>query len=211
MSQAMQRRPDDQEGLTHLDWVNEDLPRLGHENLIEHCRLSTRWGVDGQLHEAGGVMLFTTGSPVSINATGAFRIDPEIGGRSVLERADDFFGGTSCDYFVKVRDAGGDDDLRAASKEAGFISFDWEEPEMSCRTPVAELPLLPNVTLQTVTTAGRVKEFIQWTATPTPTRERPPRLWRPPSVNRAASCRALTWWRRSRMTRASPWPPDTCR
>jgi hypothetical protein len=51
MSQAMHRRSDDQEGLTHLDWVNEDLPRLGHENLIEHCRLSTRWGVDGQLHE----------------------------------------------------------------------------------------------------------------------------------------------------------------
>jgi hypothetical protein len=154
MSQAMQRRSDDQEGLTHLDWVNEDLPRLGHENLIEHCRLSTRWGVDGQLHEAGGVMLFTTGSPVSINATGAFRIDPEIGGRSVLERADDFFGGTSCDYFVKVRDAGGDDDLRAACKEAGFISFGWEEPEMSCRTTVAELPLLPNVTLQTVNDSG---------------------------------------------------------
>lgn len=43
MSQAMHRRSDDQEGLTHLDWVNEDLPRLGHENLIEHCRLSTRW------------------------------------------------------------------------------------------------------------------------------------------------------------------------
>jgi GNAT superfamily N-acetyltransferase len=141
--------------------VTEDLPRRGHENLIEHCRLSTLWGADGQLHEVGGVMLFSTGTSASMNATGAFRLDPAIDGRSVVERADDFFGSTGRDYFVKVRDTGEDDDLRAACQETGFISFGWEEPEMACTAPLADRALPANVTLQAVTTVGQVEEFIR--------------------------------------------------
>jgi GNAT superfamily N-acetyltransferase len=147
--------------LRTADPVAEDLARRGHENLIEHCRLSVLWGADGQLHEAGGVMLFSTGSSAAMNATGAFRLDPAVDGRSVVEQADDFFGSTSSDYFVKVRDTGEDDDVRAACQETGFISFGWEEPEMACTAPLADRALPANVTLQAVTTVGQVDEFIR--------------------------------------------------
>jgi hypothetical protein len=119
----MQRRSHDLEGLMHLDWVNEDLPRLGHENLIralpaEHS-VGRRWSASrGRCRHAFHYRL------ACLNQSN-WRVPNRFGGdgRSVRERADDFFGGTSCDYFVKVRDTGEDDDPRAVCKEAGFISF----------------------------------------------------------------------------------------
>ena len=140
--------------------MGENFAGLGHQNLVEHCRQSTRWCVGGQLHEAAGVMLFTAGPALWVDSTGAFRLDPQTDPGAVVEQADELFSASGRDYFVKVRDSGPDDDLRDACKQAGLISFSWSEPEMVCASRVAEMPMPPNLTLRVVATKEQVDDFV---------------------------------------------------
>jgi hypothetical protein len=117
------------------------------------------WGEGGDFREEAGVLLFATGSWIPINCNGAFRLDPAVDAKEVVERADDFFGELGRGYCVKVRDTGDDDDLRAACQAAGLEKFRSGGPEMVLDAPLADVSLAPGVELRIVTTEAEVVDF----------------------------------------------------
>ncbi|MGH9017093.1 MAG: GNAT family N-acetyltransferase [Acidimicrobiales bacterium] len=134
-------------------------PRLlGHLNLIEQCRESTRWGRGGALEESAGVLLFATGSWLPVSCNGAFRVDDGTGPDDVVGRADDFFRARKRGYGVKTRDLSVDDDLRRACAAAGMVTLGEPAPEMICTAPVD--PACPSdIDIRHITTTDGVADF----------------------------------------------------
>lgn len=137
----------------------QELARLGHLNLIEFGRESSRWGRGGGLEEEDGVVLYATGASLPVLSNGAFRLDESVPADSVVAKADAWFGARGRGYTVQVRDTGEDDDLVAACEAAGLVRFGEGGPEMVCRTPVAGSPDPPGAELRVVRTEADVAAF----------------------------------------------------
>ena len=135
-----------------------DIGLLGHLNLIELSRESTRWGIGGALEESDGIVLFATGSLLPVVCNGAFRSDDTAPPADVIARADAFFGARRRGYTVMVRDLRADDDLRRACEAEGLVTVGEPAPEMICTAPVAEHDLKA-IEIRRVTTVGGVADF----------------------------------------------------
>jgi hypothetical protein len=137
--------------------------RLGHLNLIDYCRTSTRWGKGGITAEADGILTYATASWIPIECNGAFREDDEVAADSVLEQAHSFFHPMGRGFSVKVRegDAIGrvDDDLRGACERAGLSPFGESSPEMIRRSPVDPPEIRDGIELRPVATAQGLADF----------------------------------------------------
>jgi hypothetical protein len=131
---------------------------LGHLNLIELSRESTRWGTGGALEESEGIVLFATGSWLPVVCNGAFRSDDAAPASEVLARGDAFFGARTRGYTIMVRDDAADADLRAACEGAGLVTFGEPAPEMICRAPVA-MTCPDGIDIRRVTTDAGVADF----------------------------------------------------
>jgi ribosomal protein S18 acetylase RimI-like enzyme len=131
---------------------------LGHLNLIELSRESTRWGSGGALEESDGVLLFATGSWLPVVCNGAFRTDPDVPAEVLVARADAFFAARRRGYTVMVRDTEADADLAAACRAAGLETFGEPAPEMICAAPV-EAARPDGFDLRLVTTEAQVAEL----------------------------------------------------
>jgi hypothetical protein len=136
----------------------DETGRLGHLNLIELSRESTRWGIGGALEESDGIVLFATGTWIPVICNGAFRTDDSASPAELIARADTFFADRDRGYTVMVRDLPEDDDLRRACENAGLTAFGNPSPEMVCTGPVPETPP-DGVELRTVTTVQSVADF----------------------------------------------------
>jgi len=134
-----------------------DRSLLGHLNLIELSRESTRWGIGGTLEESDGVVLYATGSRLPVVCNGAFRTDPSVPADALVTRADAFFGSRKRGYTVMVRDTEADEDLRAACRAAGLETFGEPAPEMICTAPVA-VPHPDGIDIRIVTTPAAVSD-----------------------------------------------------
>lgn len=133
---------------------------LGHLNLIEYCRESTRWGIGGSIDEADGILLFAAGTWVPVDCNGAFRIDDGVPAEVFVRRAEAFFAERGRGYTIKVRDGTeADADLRRACLEAGLVAFGEPSPEMVCRRRVPVPGVPSGVEIRRVTTAAGVADF----------------------------------------------------
>jgi ribosomal protein S18 acetylase RimI-like enzyme len=132
---------------------------LGHLNLIELSRESTRWGSGGALEESDGVLLFATGSWLPVVCNGAFRTDPDVPAEVLVARADAFFAARRRGYTVMVRDTEADADLAAACRAAGLETFGEPAPEMICAAPV-EAARPDGFDLRLVSTEAQVAELL---------------------------------------------------
>jgi GNAT superfamily N-acetyltransferase len=131
---------------------------LGHLNLIELSRESTRWGVGGALEESDGIVLFATGSWLPVVCNGAFRSDDTASPAELIGRADSFFAARKRGYTVMVRDTATDRGLRQACEKAGLTVFGEPSPEMICTAPVE--PFCPEgVEIRPITTVEGVADF----------------------------------------------------
>jgi GNAT superfamily N-acetyltransferase len=130
---------------------------LGHLNLVEFSRESTRWGVGGSLAEIDGVVLFATGAWIPVDCNGAFRLDSAVDPRAVIRHADEFFGRLGRGYSVRVR-ADRDRDLAGACVDAGLVAFGEPIPHMVCSSP-RRLPALDGVEISPVTTPDELADF----------------------------------------------------
>jgi len=132
--------------------------RLGHLNLGELSRESTRWGGGGAVEESNGIMLFATGSWLPVVCNGAFRSDDGAAADELIARADAFFGARRRGYTVMVRDTAADDDLRAACQAGGLETFGEPSPEMICRAPV-EPAVAQGIRIRPIADAEDVADF----------------------------------------------------
>jgi hypothetical protein len=135
-----------------------DASHLGHLNLLELSRESTRWGHGGALEENNGILLYATGSWLPVTCNGAFRYDDSADPVELITRADAFFGARKRGYAVMVRDRPEDDDLCRACGDGGLEMFGEPAPEMICRTPVAEHHP-EGIELRIVSTESEVVDF----------------------------------------------------
>jgi ribosomal protein S18 acetylase RimI-like enzyme len=135
-----------------------DVSLLGHLNLVELSRESTRWSRKGALEESEGIVLFATGSWLPVVCNGAFRSDDGAAPTELISRADAFFGARRRGYAVMVRDTGVDDDLRGACQEGGLTVFGEPSPQMVCRAPVAATAP-DGVDIRVITTTAGVDDF----------------------------------------------------
>jgi ribosomal protein S18 acetylase RimI-like enzyme len=131
---------------------------LGHLNLVELSRESTRWGTGGALEESDGIVLFATGSWMPVVCNGAFRSDDTASASALIERAEAFFGARRRGYTVMVRDTPADDDLRRACEKGGLAVIGEPAPEMICTTAVPD-HRPPGIELRIITTAAGVADF----------------------------------------------------
>jgi hypothetical protein len=135
---------------------------LGHLNLIELSRESTRWGTGGALEESGGILLYATGSWLPVVCNGAFRTDDTAPPSEVITRADAFFGARRRGYTVMVRDIPADEELESACRAAGLETFGQPSPEMIATAPVpASRPA--GIDIRPVTTDDGVSDFARVT------------------------------------------------
>jgi hypothetical protein len=134
--------------------------QLGHRTLIAFNRALTHWGSSGALEESDGAVLCASGTWIPVVANGAFRSDDTLGGAALIARADAFFNELGRGYTVKVRDSGEDDDLRHACLQAGLEDFGDPVPEMVCRAPLPDAPVIDGVTVRLVDDEAGVREFI---------------------------------------------------
>jgi ribosomal protein S18 acetylase RimI-like enzyme len=145
-------------GLLGADGLLGDARLLGHLNLIELSRESTRWGVGGALEESAGILMFATGSWLPVVCNGAFRTDDSASPAELIARADSFFGARKRGYAVMVRDTATDADLRRACETAGLAVFGEPSPEMICTAPVASAPP-EGIEIRHITTTQGVADF----------------------------------------------------
>jgi hypothetical protein len=131
---------------------------LGHLNLLELSRESTRWGTGGALEESDGILLYATGSWLPVVCNGALRSDETASPADVVARADAFFGARKRGYTVMARDTPADAELRAACEAGGLEVFGEPAPEMVCTAPVAA-SCPDDVEIRTVTTVEGVRDF----------------------------------------------------
>jgi GNAT superfamily N-acetyltransferase len=139
--------------------VIDPLARLGHLNLLEFGRESTRWG-DGRLEERDGVLLFATGSTLPVLVNGAFRLHDDVPAADVVAQADAFFRTLGRGYSVMVRDSGEDDDLGSACQAAGLTVFGAGGPQMVCRARLNDVAPSDGVEVRTVASATDVHDFV---------------------------------------------------
>jgi hypothetical protein len=132
---------------------------LGHLNLLELSRESTRWGTGGAIEESGGILLYATGSWLPVTCNGAFRSDDSASPAELIGRADSFFGGRRRGYTVMVRDTPGDKDLRESCRAGGLQVFGEPAPEMIITAPVDPPRLAGGVEIGPVTTEEGVVDF----------------------------------------------------
>jgi ribosomal protein S18 acetylase RimI-like enzyme len=131
---------------------------LGHLNLLEQSRQSTRWGVGGSLDEEDGVLLFATGSWLPVMCNGAFRSDDLADPTMLIERAEAYFRPRKRGYTVMIRDLPVDDDLQRACASQGLRAFGDPSPEMVCFAPPnGDVP--DGIELRRVETADAVADF----------------------------------------------------
>jgi ribosomal protein S18 acetylase RimI-like enzyme len=129
-----------------------------HQNLIDHCRCTTRWGDGGQVRTQDGVLLFAAG-PTLMNCNGAFRVCPGVPAESVISHADQFFAGLGRGYSVRVRDTAEDADLRAACEQRGLSSSRGGRPQMACASRPPEASLPAGLEIRTATTTAEISDF----------------------------------------------------
>ena len=137
----------------------QELARLGHLNLIEFGRESSRWGRGGGVQEDDGVVLYATGTSLPVLSNGAFRVDESVPAESVVAKAEAWFGARRRGYTIQVRDTGQDDDLRAACETYGLLAFGEGGPEMVCRARVTDPSLPAGAELRVVDSEADVAEF----------------------------------------------------
>jgi ribosomal protein S18 acetylase RimI-like enzyme len=128
--------------------------------LIAHSRCSPGWGAGGQTVERDGVLLFAGGSP-AIGYNGAFRLFPHVSPEAVIEQSDRFFGALGRGYFLRARDTGEDDDLRAACDKRGLLLSDRRVPQMARTTRLPEVPLPENAEVRLALSADGIADFVQ--------------------------------------------------
>lgn len=131
---------------------------LGHLNLLELSRESTRWGWSGAIEESDGILLFATGSWLPVVCNGAFRSDDSASPAELIGRADSFFGSRGRGYTVMVHDTPDDEDLRESCRAGGLQVFGEPAPEMIITAPVDQ-PKLAGVDIGPVTTVEGVVDF----------------------------------------------------
>jgi GNAT superfamily N-acetyltransferase len=144
-----------------MGYDDEELALLGHLNLMEFCRESARWsGGRGAIEEADGVLMFATGTTFPALSQGALRMDHQVSGHGLVERADEWFRERRRGYTVWARDLGGiDDDIMEAAESAGFTTL-GSAPEMVCRTRLADKPVGNDVELRWATDESGVADFV---------------------------------------------------
>ena len=137
------------------------LALLGHLNLMEFCRESARWSAgQGAIEEADGVLMFATGTTFPALSQGALRMDRNVSGQDLVDRADEWFHGRQRGYTVWARDIDGiDDDIAAAAQAAGFTAL-GSGPEMLCRSRLEDKPVGDGVELRWVADEAGVADFV---------------------------------------------------
>jgi Acetyltransferase (GNAT) domain len=141
--------------------VDFDLLReLSHQNLIAYSRCSPEWDAGGQAVERDGVLLFAGSSP-AIDYNGAFRLLPDVSPAAVIDHADQFFGALGRGYFVRARDTGEDDDLRATCETRGLLLSDRRVPQMARTTRLPDATLPRNTEVRVAVSAEGIADFVQ--------------------------------------------------
>jgi hypothetical protein len=135
------------------------LARLGHLNLAEFGRESSRWSEEGQLVEEGGVLLVATGSDFPVLCNGVSRLDDRLDPDAVLDRADRWFGALGRGYTVMARDLEVDRDLIDAALARGLHEL-HSSPEMVCRQRLDDRDAPDGVELRWVRDDDGVRDFI---------------------------------------------------
>ena len=150
--------------------------QLGHRTLIAFNRALTHWSSRGALLESGGAVLCASGTWIPVVANGAFRSDDALNGAALVAAADAFFNGLKRGFTIKVRDSGEDDDLRVACLEAGLELFGDPVPEMVCRAPLPDAPVIDGVTVSLIGDDAGLREFVSVNAEAYATYGMPPEV-----------------------------------
>ena len=150
--------------------------QLGHRTLIAFNRALTHWSSRGALLESGGAVLCASGTWIPVVANGAFRSDDALNGSALVAAADAFFSSLKRGFTIKVRDSGEDDDLRAACLRAGLELFGDPVPEMVCRAPLSDLPVIDGVTVSLVDDDAGLRDFVNVNAEAYATYGMPPEV-----------------------------------
>jgi hypothetical protein len=135
-----------------------DLAVLGHLNLAEFCRESTRWGFGGAIEESDDLLLFATGTWVPVLANGAILLGNGTAAPAAVARAEAWFATRERGYTVLLRQQV-DAELSAAAESAGLVAFGQPGPEMVCRHRLEDRPPPPGIELRWVGTAQQVADF----------------------------------------------------
>jgi hypothetical protein len=139
---------------------DSDAKDRGRRNLIEFNRAVTRWCSRGTLDERDGIVLCASGSWIPMMGNSAFRTDDAVPGPELVARAASFFGAMGRGFCVKVRDSGEDEDLRAACVDAGMEPYGPAVPEMVCRSPLPDAPVVDGVEPHAVGDEAAVRDFL---------------------------------------------------
>jgi hypothetical protein len=139
--------------------VSSDEADLGHRNLISYCRALSEWS-GGHIEQDDDVLLCTGGSWLPVVGNSAFRLHDGVAGNDLIDRADAFFSNHGRGYCVKTRDTGQDDDLVAACRERGLVTFTEPAPQMIIRDRLED-PVPPaGIELAPVADELGVAEFV---------------------------------------------------
>jgi GNAT superfamily N-acetyltransferase len=133
------------------------LARLGHLNYLAFGREASLWSDRAAVVDEGGVLLGASGTTFPFLFNAAFRTDPGVAPKEVLERADEFFGARDRDYTVVSGPE--DDDLVAALDEAGCWMW-GTAPEMICRERLDDAPAPEGIELRVATDEADIADFL---------------------------------------------------
>jgi hypothetical protein len=144
-----------------LDVHSGNHAELVHRTLIAYSRALTRFSTAGSLEDRDGIVLCAGGTWIPMIANSAFRREPDVSPRELVERADAFFSALGRGYTVSVRDNGEDEDLRAACLAAGLELFGSDTPDMVCGGPLPVQPAPPGIVLHQVEDPEGVRQFAE--------------------------------------------------
>lgn len=147
------------------DTDEQDLAWRCHANCIEYSReTARRAGAAGEIAEAGGVLLYATGSDFAVVANGVFRLDPAMPADEVLDRAEAWFADRGRGWSLATSSWGGtDQDLIDAAAQRGLMTT-IDQPGMVCEQRLADADPPPGVEIRRLTTSDDAAAFIAMSA-----------------------------------------------
>jgi ribosomal protein S18 acetylase RimI-like enzyme len=131
----------------------------GHLNLTEFTREDARWQSPHEIVERDGILLVAGASDFLAFNNGVRRVDDRVPGADVVAAAHEFFGPRRRGFSAWTRTLPVDDDLAAATDDAGLAVFGDGAPQMICRAPVPERDLPAGVVLRVVASEADVADF----------------------------------------------------